>query len=154
MVGYRIKNTLSESGAVARGICEADENSFLKTVTERTHILRKDGLIQYKEADDSWHVVPEEAPVSMNMWGFTPDYFEYSEECFKTFLDENKTNLKAEYYIPYVVDILIKGGKADVAILDTPEKWFGVTYANDRPDVVAKIKELVDKNVYPSPLWK
>lgn len=154
MVGYRLKNTLSESGAVARGVCESDKNSFLKTVTERTHIVKREGAIQYKDSDDTWHAVPEEAPVSMNMWGFTPDYFKYSEDNFIKFLDENKTNYKAEYYIPYVVDILIKEGKADVEILDTPEKWFGVTYAEDRPSVVAKIDKLVKDGVYPSPLWK
>lgn len=154
MVGYQLKNTLSESGAVARGVCEADSKSFLKTVTERTHIERKDGKIQYKDSDDSWHIVPEEAPVSMNMWGFTPDYFDYSDKYFKDFLDQNKANLKAEYYIPYVIDILIKNNKADVTILDTPEKWFGVTYAADRPAVVAKLEQLVKDGIYPSPLWK
>lgn len=154
MVGYKLKNTLSESGAVARGVCESDSDSFLKTVTERTHIERKDGEIQYKDADNSWHIIPEEAPVSMNMWGFTPDYFQYSDEHFKEFLDENKSNPKAEYFIPYVIDILIKNNKADVTILDTPEKWFGVTYAEDRPAVVAKLEALVEAGVYPSPLWK
>lgn len=154
MVGYRLKNTLSESGGVARGVCVADENSFLKTVTERTHIERKDGSIQYKDVDGAWHAVPEESPVSMNMWGFTPDYFKYSEDNFKEFLDNNKENLKAEYYIPYVIDVLIKGGNADVKVLDTPEKWFGVTYAEDRPSVVAKIEQLVKEGIYPSPLWK
>ena len=154
MVGYMLKNTLSESGAVARGVCESDANSFLKTVTERTHIERKDEKIQYKDADGSWHTVPEEAPVSMNMWGFTPDYFDYSDLYFKDFLEQNTSNLKAEYYIPYVIDILIQNNKADVTILETPEKWFGVTYAADRPAVVAKLEELVKAGVYPSPLWK
>ncbi len=153
MVGYRLKNTLSESGAVARGVCVSDEKGFLKTVTERTHIERKDGSIQYKEGD-SWTVVPEESPVSMNMWGFTPDYFKHSDEYFGEFLKNNTENLKAEYFIPYVIDKLIQEKKADVKVLDTPEKWFGVTYAEDRPTVVAKIKELVESGVYPSPLWK
>lgn len=153
MVGYRLKNTLSESGAVARGVCVSDEEGFLKTVTERTHIERKDGSIQFKEGD-SWTVVPEESPVSMNMWGFTPDYFKHSDEYFGEFLKNNTQNLKAEYFIPYVIDKLIQEKKADVKVLDTPEKWFGVTYADDRPTVVAKIKELVESGVYPSPLWK
>ena len=153
MVGYRLKNTLSESGAVARGVCVSDEKGFLKTVTERTHIERKDNSIQYKEGD-SWTVVPEESPVSMNMWGFTPDYFKHSDEYFGEFLKNNTENLKAEYFIPYVIDKLIQEKKADVKVLDTPEKWFGVTYADDRPTVVAKIKELVESGVYPSPLWK
>lgn len=153
MVGYRLKNTLSESGAVARGVCESDENGFLKTVTERTHIERKDGKIQYKEGE-AWTAVPEEAPVSMNMWGFTPDYFKHSDAFFADFLDSNKENLKAEYFIPYVIDKLIQGKVADVKVLDTPAKWFGVTYAEDRASVVAKIEELVKTGVYPSPLWK
>lgn len=153
MVGYRLKNTLSESGAVARGVCESDDKGFLKTVTERTHIERKDGQIQYKEGE-VWTVVPEEAPVSMNMWGFTPDYFKHSDAYFAEFLDNNKANLKAEYFIPYVIDKLIQGQVADVEVLDTPAKWFGVTYAEDRASVVAKIEDLVKSGVYPSPLWK
>lgn len=153
MVGYRLKNTLSESGAVARGVCESDDKGFLKTVTERTHIERKDGQIQYKEGE-VWTVVPEEAPVSMNMWGFTPDYFTHSDAYFAEFLDNNKANLKAEYFIPYVIDKLIQGQVADVEVLDTPAKWFGVTYAEDRASVVAKIEDLVKSGVYPSPLWK
>lgn len=153
MVGYRLKNTLSESGAVARGVCESDDKGFLKTVTERTHIERKDGQIQYKEGE-AWTVVPEEAPVSMNMWGFTPDYFKHSDAYFAEFLDNNKANLKAEYFIPYVIDKLIQGQVADVEVLDTPAKWFGVTYAEDRASVVAKIEDLVKSGVYPSPLWK
>ena len=153
MVGYRLKNTLSESGAVARGVCESDDKGFLKTVTERTHIERKDGQIQYKEGE-VWTVVPEEAPVSMNMWGFTPDYFKHSDAYFAEFLDNNKANLKAEYFIPYVIDKLIQGQVADVEVLDTPAKWFGVTYAEDRASVVAKIEDLVKSGVYPSHLWK
>lgn len=153
MVGYRLSNTLSESGAVARGVCVSDDKCFLKSVVERTHIERKDGVIQYKNPDDSWHSVPEESPVSMNMWGFTPDYFEQSEKYFKEFLDDNKGNIKSEFFIPYVIDKLIQANAADVKILDTPEKWFGVTYAQDRPSVVAKIEELVKNGVYPTPLW-
>lgn len=154
MVGYRISNTLSESGAVARGICETDDKGFLKSVVERTHIERKDGTIQYKEAEDKWFGVEENAPVSMNMWGFTPDYFQHSEDCFVTFLEKNADNLKAEFFIPLVVDHLISTQTADVKVLDTPSKWFGVTYAEDRPSVVSKIQELVEKGEYPTPLWK
>ncbi|MBB4035930.1 choline kinase [Dysgonomonas hofstadii] len=154
MVGYRLSNTLSESGAVARGVCETDENDFLKSVVERTHIERKDGKIQYKDAEDYWYELPENAPVSMNMWGFTPDYFEHSEKYFVKFLDANVGNHKAEYFIPLMVDHLIVNKISDVKVLDTPSKWFGVTYAEDRPSVVEKIQKLVDNGTYPTPLWK
>ncbi|MFV0469713.1 MAG: sugar phosphate nucleotidyltransferase [Dysgonomonas sp.] len=154
MVGYRLSNTLSESGAVARGVCETDGNEFLKSVVERTHIERKDGKIQYKDAEDYWYELPENAPVSMNMWGFTPDYFQYSADFFIKFLELNQNNLKAEYFIPLMVDHLITTKTADVKVLDTTAKWFGVTYAEDRQSVVDKLQALVDAGEYPTPLWK
>lgn len=154
MVGYRLQNTLSESGAVARGICDTDENGFLKSIVERTHIEKKDGKIQYKDAENYWFELGENTPVSMNMWGFTPDYFKYSAEYFIKFLELNQSNLKAEYFIPLMVDHLIMNKTADVKVLDTTSKWFGVTYAEDRDSVVAKLQNLVDKGEYPTPLWK
>ncbi|MDR1809459.1 MAG: nucleotidyltransferase [Prevotella sp.] len=153
MVGYRLKNTLSESGSVARGVCGTNKDGFLASVVERTHIERVDGEIKYKDADGAWFALPENTPVSMNMWGFTPDYFKYSEDYFVEFLKANQQNIKSEYFIPLMVDNLISTGKADVKVLDTPSKWFGVTYAEDRPAVVAKLQELVDKGEYPTPLW-
>ncbi len=154
MVGYRLQNTLSESGSVARGVCETDDNNFLKSIVERTHIERKDGKIQYKDAENYWYELPENAPVSMNMWGFTPDYFEYSTDYFIKFLELNQSNLKAEYFIPLMVDHLIMNKTADVKVLDTSSKWFGVTYAEDRDSVVAKLQALADNGEYPTPLWK
>ena len=154
MVGYRLCNTLSESGAVARGVCEADENDYLKSVVERTHIERKDDKIQYKDAENYWYPLEENTPVSMNMWGFTPDYFEYSETYFAKFLEQNIGNHKAEFFIPLMVDHLITTKTAEVKVLDTPSKWFGVTYADDRQSVVDKLQSLVDKGEYPTPLWK
>lgn len=154
MVGYRVSNTLSESGAVARGICEVDDEDYLKSVVERTHIERVDGAVKYKDAENYWFEVGENTPVSMNMWGFTPDYFEHSEKYFIKFLESNQTNLKAEYFIPLMVDHLISTKTADVEVLDTPSKWFGVTYATDRPDVVEQLQKLVDSGLYPTPLWK
>lgn len=154
MVGYRLNNTLSESGAVARGVCETDDKGFLKSVVERTHIERKDGKIQYKDAENYWFELPENTPVSMNMWGFTPDYFQHSEKYFIKFLEANVGNHKAEYFIPLMVDHLIVNKISDVKVLDTPSKWFGVTYAEDRQGVVDKLQKLVDKGEYPSPLWK
>jgi hypothetical protein len=154
MVGYRVGNTLSESGAVARGICETDANAYLTTVVERTHIIRDtDGKIKYKDENDTLCEVGENTPVSMNMWGFTPDYFVHSEKAFKTFLDEQVGQLKSEFFIPLVVNNLIVAGQATCTVLDTPSKWFGVTYAEDRPMVVAKLEALVDAGVYPAQLW-
>lgn len=154
MVGYRLQNTLSESGSVARGVCETDDNEFLTSIVERTHIERKDGAIQYKDAEDYWYKLEENTPVSMNMWGFTPDYFEYSEKYFIKFLEQNQNNLKSEYFIPLMVDHLITNKTADVKVLDTTSKWFGVTYAEDRDSVVEKLKSLTEKGEYPTPLWK
>lgn len=154
MVGYRLQNTLSDSGSVARGICETNRQGFLSGIVERTHIEKKDGKIQYKDAEDYWYELPEDTPVSMNMWGFTPDYFEYSEKYFIKFLELNQHNLKAEYFIPLMIDYLISNKTADVKVLDTSSKWFGVTYAEDRDSVVAKLKALADNGEYPTPLWQ
>ena len=154
MVGYRVGNTLSDSGTVARGVCETDANDDLTGVVERTQVKRIDGQVCYKEDDsDQWIAINENTPVSMNMWGFTPDYFNYSDDFFAEFFQENSGNLKAEYFIPMVVNRLIVNGRAKVKVLDTPSKWFGVTYAEDRPEVVEKLKKLTDEGVYPSPLW-
>lgn len=153
MVGYRIHNTLSERGAVARGICEVDENSFLKSVVEQTHIERVDGVIKYKDPEGYWFDLAENTPVSMNMWGFTPDYFEHSNKYFVKFLEQNIGNHKAEFFIPLMIDHLIMNKQADVKVLDTPSKWFGVTYAEDRPSVVQKLRDLVDAGEYPEKLF-
>ena len=153
MVGYRVGNTLSESGSVARGVCETNAEGYLTTVVERTHIERIDGKIQYKE-EDGWHVIGDNTPVSMNMWAFTPDYFNYSEEAFKEFLDERGNELKSEFFIPLLVNNLIKSNTATVKVLDTTSRWFGVTYKEDKPTVIAKINELISQNVYPEKLWK
>lgn len=154
MVGFRVCNTLSENGSVARGICSTNEQHHLTDVVERTEILRVDGKICYKDGS-SWVEIPENSPVSMNMWGFTPDYFEYSEAYFKEFLSDpkNMENLKAEFFIPLMVNKLINEGTATVEVLDTTSKWFGVTYAADRPDTVARIKSLVEAGEYPEKLW-
>jgi len=153
MIGYRVGNTLSESGTVARGICETDAEGNLTGVVERTQVMRIDGEVKYKDENDQWISIPDNTPVSMNMWGFTPDYFEYSEKYFVEFLKKNIQNPKAEFFIPLVVNELIVNNTAKVKVLDTPSKWFGVTYAEDRSGVVAKLQQLVDDGVYPSPLW-
>jgi len=154
MIGYRLSNTLSESGTVSRGVCETDKNNYLTSVVERTSIQRIDGVIKYKDAEGYWLDLPEDAPVSMNMWGFTPDYFEHSNKYFVKFLELNQDNLKSEFFIPLMVDHLIMNKVADVKVLGTPSKWFGVTYPEDRPLVVEKLKKLSSDGEYPSPLWK
>lgn len=154
MIGYRVGNTLSESGAVSRGVCEVDGNNFLKNVVERTHIEEKDGVILYKNETGDGIQITWNAPVSMNMWGFTPDYFEYSMNFFKEFLIENGQQLKSEFYIPLAVNELIVKGKVTCKVLDTPSKWFGVTYANDRPQTVKEIQQLISDGKYPSNLFK
>ena len=155
MVGFRVGNTLSENGTVARGICSKDENENLTTVVERTEIMRVNGPICYKDEQGEWVAVDDNTPVSMNMWGFTPDYFDYSEAYFKDFLDDpkNMENLKAEFFIPLMVNKLITENTATVKVLDTTSKGFGVTYAADRPSVVEKIQKLIDEGVYPEKLF-
>ena len=155
MVGFRVGNTLSESGTVSRGVCENDENHHLTSVVERTKIQRFDGVVKYLDDDDNWVAIPDTTPVSMNFWGFTPDYFAHSEEYFKTFLSDPKNieNLKSEFFIPLMVDKLIKDGTATCEVLDTTSKWFGVTYPEDRPEVVAKFQKLADDGVYPEKMF-
>lgn len=156
MVGFRVGNTLSDNGSVARGVCGKDANSNLTDVVERTEIMRVDGEIKYKDENGVWQPVGgDNVPVSMNMWGFTPDYFEHSDNYFKEFLSDpkNMENLKAEFFIPLMVDRLINSGTATVKVLDTTSKWFGVTYAADRQSVVDKIQSLVDNGTYPAKLF-
>ena len=155
MVGFRVGNTLSENGTVARGICSKDENENLTTVVERTEIMRIDGKVSYKDENGEWVAIEDNTPVSMNVWGFTPEYFEYSEEYFKEFLSkpENMTNLKSEFFIPLMVNELINDGTATVEVLDTTSKWFGVTYAADRQGTVDRIQQLVNDGVYPEKLF-
>ena len=155
MVGFRVGNTLSESGTVSRGICSTDANNLLTSVVERTKIQRLDGEVKYIDDNGEWTATPDTTPVSMNFWGFTPDYFAYSEEFFKTFLSDpkNMENLKSEFFIPLMVDKLINDGTATVEVLDTTSKWFGVTYPEDRQSVVDKIQALVDAGEYPAKLF-
>ncbi len=155
MVGFRVGNTLSENGTVARGICSKDAQGNLTTVVERTEIQRVNGSVCYKDEQGEWVPVEDNTPVSMNMWGFTPDYFEHSEKYFREFLSDEKNikNLKAEFFIPLMVNELINNNIATVKVLDTTSKWFGVTYAADRDATVARIQQLVDEGVYPNKLF-
>ena len=155
MVGFRVGNTLSESGTVSRGVCETNDQNLLTSVVERTKIQRFDGVVKYLDENEEWVAIPDSTPVSMNFWGFTPDYFEHSVEYFKTFLSDpkNMENLKSEFFIPLMVDKLINDGTATCEVLDTTSKWFGVTYPEDRPEVVEKFKKLGEEGVYPEKMF-
>ena len=152
MVGYRVANTLSENGSVSRGVCATDENGYLTDVVERTKIEKVGDKIIYTEDGVATEISPN-SPVSMNMWGFTPEYFEYVEKAFVEFLQARGQELKSEFYIPTLVNDMIRSGEATCKVLDTTSKWFGVTYAEDRPQVVMKINNLVKEGVYPEKLF-
>ena len=153
MVGYQVSKTLSENGTVSRGVCTVDEEGNLRGMVERTQIERVNGTIVFHDggADEP---LAEDTPVSMNLFGFTPDYFEYSEDYFRTFLADPATqsNLKAEFFIPLMVNNLISG-PAKLRVLSTTANWFGVTYQADKPQLMAKIEELIEAGVYPRNLW-
>ncbi len=149
MVGYRLENTLSENGTVSRGVCNIDANGNLAGMTERTSIGRNaNGVIEYKDTDDSLHPLAPETTVSMNLFGFTPDYFAESEKLFVEWLKERGNEMKSEYYIPYAVNTFINSGYATMKVLKTTAQWFGVTYKEDRPMVVDRLKKLHDQGVY------
>ncbi len=154
MVGFKIENTLTENGHVARGVCKI-ENGLMTDIVERTKIMYRDGKIMFTEDEESWEEIPEGTPVSMNLWGFTEEIITEIENRFAAFLEKNKDNLlKCEFYIPFVVDELVKEGKAEVTALTTHEKWYGVTYKEDKDSVKAALKEKTEEGVYPAPLWK
>jgi hypothetical protein len=138
---------------VARGICRVNEKGYLTGMVERTKIFLKGGKIVFEDEDGSLHPLDPISTVSMNLFGFTPDFFKSIEEEFKEFLKKNMKNPRAEIYIPYVVNNLIAAGKSKMMVLQTPELWFGVTYQEDKPKVLKAIRRLVDEGVYPESLW-
>ncbi|MBE6215691.1 MAG: nucleotidyltransferase [Bacteroidales bacterium] len=155
LVGFELDNTLSESGQVSRGVGSADDSGYLADVVEHHKIARaEDGVIygQNSVTGETVALAPK-ALCSMNMWGFTPDYFQKSEEIFKSFLEKNVGELKSEFYIPFVIDSIIKSGEGKCELLKTSSRWFGVTFQEDRPGVVAKFQEFVDNGEYPTPLY-
>ena len=157
MVAYNMGNTVTENGSVARGICQADENSFLTSVVEQTRIEQYEGGIHYSpDGGESWVDVAADVPVSMNMWGFTNSFMEELKARFPKFLTEDmpKNPAKAEMFLPSNVSQLIQEGKATVKMLRTPDKWYGVTYAADKPTVIAALKQLTAEGKYPDGLWK
>lgn len=153
MVGFKIGNTLSENGGVSRGVCTVSPEGLLTTVTECHGIHAEGDKILYNLAEGGEGEIPAEAKVSMNMWGFTPDYFDYSEKAFIEFLKEHGNELKSEFYIPTVVNNLINSGEITLKVEETPDKWFGVTFAADRDATVAQFRQLVDEGVYPEKLF-
>jgi hypothetical protein len=156
IVGFELENTLSENGSVSRGICFYDKDKILTGIAEHLDIAKTaEGKVLGDNSVTGEKRVELDARAlcSMNMWGFTPDYFCKSESSFVTFLEEHRTEPKKEYFIPYAVDVLVKAGEARCEVLSTPSHWFGVTYKEDRPGVVAKFADLVAKGVYPSPLY-
>jgi len=153
MVGFELQKTVSEHGSVARGVCQVDKQGYLEGMVERTKIFLKDGSIVYEEENGATHPLDPMSTVSMNLFGFTPDFFAHIEDNFKHFLKENEGNPKGELYIPYVVDNLLNAGISKMSVLQTPESWFGVTYQEDKPKVQAAIQKLVDDGTYPKSLW-
>mgnify|MGYP003290752767 CR=1 FL=1 len=152
MVGYEVSKTLSENGTVSRGVCTVDSEGNLQGMVERTKIERVDGTIVFHDLGTD-EPLAENTPVSMNLFGFTPDYFIHSEEYFKVFLKENIDNLKSEFFIPLMVNKMISEGAATMRVLETSSKWFGVTYKEDKPQLMQKIEELIAAGEYPRNLW-
>ncbi len=155
MVGYLLANTVTDHGSVARGVCEVNENGYLDSVTERTKIFKVDGGIAFTEDEKEYTMLPDPCTVSMNFWGFTPQIMQVLKEDFPRFLDKAiaENPMKGEYLLPSVVGELLKEGKCTVKVLPCKDKWYGVTYKEDKPAVVAAIKELKDAGKYPEYLW-
>lgn len=154
MVGFRVGNTMTENGSVARGVCSTSPDGLLTGVVERTAIsYDPEHRIVFTDENCVQQTLAPETPVSMNLWGFTPDYFDYSEREFKNFLDKDINTPKSEFFIPLCIDTLIRNGEATVKVLDTDSKWFGVTYSADRPGVVEKFAQLHESGEYPERLF-
>ena len=153
MVGYALKNTISENGYVSRGECFVNKEGYLTNVIERTRIETIDGFLKFEDEKGKMVSIDKETTVSMNIWGFTKNYFGYGEKLFLDFLEKNKENLKAEFYLPFIVNSLLASKKATVKVLKSKAKWFGVTYNEDKENVEKEIKKLKEAGVYPIKLW-
>lgn len=157
MVGYYLGNTVTDNGHVARGICTTNENGELTSIVERTKIEKRDGGVAYTEDDgQTWTQVPEKTVVSMNMWGFTKSILTEIRDGFPAFLDKglSENPMKCEYFLPSVVSGLLESGKATAAVLESADKWYGVTYKEDKPVVMAAIKKMKEDGLYPEHLWE
>lgn len=153
MVAYRLKNTLSDHGTVARGICAPTDDNYLKSVVERTNIAKTKTGATFQNQDGTWQNLTGDELVSMNFWGFNENLFPPLEKLLIDFLQKNAHEEKTEFYIPTVVDTLIGQQECRVQVLDTDERWFGMTYAEDRNIVVANVQELINQEKYPAKLW-
>jgi len=154
LLGFKLANTLSENGSVSRGVSEVDHEGLLKKVVERTQIARQpDGSVAHQEADGTLVPLSEHDVVSMNMWGFTPSIFDHCGRIFRAFLTQNAGHPKAESLLPTTVDQLVRSGQVRVHVLTSPEQWFGVTYPEDKPVVIRKLRDLISKGAYPENLW-
>lgn len=156
MVGYVLENTLTENGHVARGVCETNEHGYLTGITERTHIEKRENQTVYTEDEGAtWNLLPEGSTVSMNMWGFSAGFMKELKDGFPAFLQKGLSDnpMKCEYFLPSVVDGLIEGGKAQVTVLKSFDRWYGVTYKEDKQTVVDAIQKMKDNGKYPQNLW-
>lgn len=153
MAGFILRNTLSAFGYVSRGVCARESDNYLSNVRELTKIEPSENGAKYLRDDGKYESLTGDEVVSMNMWGFTESIFTHLENMFAEFLKANINNPKSEFYIPSVVDALIGQKKAKVKILESPERWFGITYKEDKPEVVGRIKSLLESGVYPSRLY-
>ena len=157
MVGYMLRNTLTENGYVSRGVCQTDELGYLTKVTERTHIEKEgEGARFTEDGGATWMSLPGDTVVSMNLWGFTPSFVEEAQRRFAAFLDRTKVEnpLKGEYFLPSVVSELIEEKLGRVKVLRSQDKWYGVTYKEDKPVVVDAIQKMTRAGVYPDRLWE
>ena len=156
MVGYEICKTVTENGSVSRGVCQTDEHGNLIEVIERTRIEQFDDGIRYTEDGENWIDLADKTTVSMNMWGFMPSFLVEIEKRFIDFLDNAlpENPLKGEYFLPLPVSQLINEGKASVKVMTSPDKWYGITYAADKPVIVAALKAMTEEGKYPNGLWK
>ena len=155
MVGYQLGNTVTDNGSVARGVCQTNDQGYLTAIVERTRIEKYDGGIRFTEDGKSWEDLAFDTPVSMNMWGYTSEFLKEVEARFPKFLEEDvpKNPAKAEFFLPMTVGALLKEGKATVKVLRSPDKWYGVTYAADKPQVVAALQKMTQEGKYPNGLW-
>ena len=156
MVAYNLKNTITENGHVSRGVCTVSDDHYLTDIVERTKIMRKEGKIAYTEDEENWVQLDEETPVSMNFWGYTRNMMDELVDRFGEFLDDALVSnpLKGEYLIPKVTDQLIREGKATCKVLESKDKWYGVTYREDKESVSNALESMKDKGLYPDILWK
>lgn len=156
MVGYYLRNTVTENGYVSRGVCQI-ENGLLQSITERTHIEKRDQGIAFTEDNGAtWIPLAQDAVVSMNLWGFTPGFTAALETDFRRFFQEDvpKNPEKAEFFLPFVVNDLLARNKAQVTVLSSADKWYGVTYKEDKETVMEAIRAMTERGEYPAPLWK